>query len=161
MRVNLASENQKSITLDIYYWTIRPNLTLDECLNYCSSCSQDELKGVCVLGLSWRECVFQGSEGAVDPGEVREAGVHRGRKEADLWGRYVCVWLSEHCFCFPLDDWHARWPITEAKDGMLMKRGRDNGQFLSRRFVLSLRDGTLKYYTKLDVSVTHVLQGFV
>uniref|UniRef100_A0A8C2PTG9 Zgc:92360 n=1 Tax=Cyprinus carpio TaxID=7962 RepID=A0A8C2PTG9_CYPCA len=36
------------------------------------------------------------------------------------------------------------------KDGMLMKRGRDNGQFLNRRFVLSLRDGTLKYYTKLD-----------
>ncbi|XP_057193153.1 arf-GAP with dual PH domain-containing protein 1 isoform X2 [Triplophysa rosa] len=38
----------------------------------------------------------------------------------------------------------------ERKDGMLMKRGRDNGQFLNRRFVLSLRDGTLKYYTKLD-----------
>ncbi|XP_042581137.1 arf-GAP with dual PH domain-containing protein 1-like [Cyprinus carpio] len=30
------------------------------------------------------------------------------------------------------------------------KRGRDNGQFLNRRFVLSLRDCTLKYFTKLD-----------
>ncbi|KAI2663178.1 Arf-GAP with dual PH domain-containing protein 1 [Labeo rohita] len=38
----------------------------------------------------------------------------------------------------------------ETRDGMLMKRGRDNGQFLSRRFVLSQREGTLKYYTKLD-----------
>ncbi|XP_051562911.1 arf-GAP with dual PH domain-containing protein 1 isoform X1 [Myxocyprinus asiaticus] len=38
----------------------------------------------------------------------------------------------------------------ETRDGMLMKRGRDNGQFLIRRFILSLRDGTLKYYTKLD-----------
>ncbi|KTG35038.1 hypothetical protein cypCar_00032942 [Cyprinus carpio] len=45
----------------------------------------------------------------------------------------------------------------ETRDGMLMKRGRDNGQFLNRRFVLSLRDGTLKYYTKLDVSLTETL----
>ncbi|MEQ2224755.1 Arf-GAP with dual PH domain-containing protein 1 [Ilyodon furcidens] len=36
------------------------------------------------------------------------------------------------------------------KEGLLMKRGRDNGQFLSRRFVLSERDGTLKYYIKYD-----------
>ncbi|XP_076871824.1 arf-GAP with dual PH domain-containing protein 1 [Brachyhypopomus gauderio] len=37
-----------------------------------------------------------------------------------------------------------------SRDGMLMKRGRDNGQFLSRRFVLSELEGTLKYYTKSD-----------
>uniref|UniRef100_A0A4W4E8S5 ArfGAP with dual PH domains 1 n=1 Tax=Electrophorus electricus TaxID=8005 RepID=A0A4W4E8S5_ELEEL len=37
-----------------------------------------------------------------------------------------------------------------SRDGMLMKRGRDNGQFLSRRFVLSEREGTLKYFTKSD-----------
>lgn len=36
------------------------------------------------------------------------------------------------------------------RDGMLMKRGRDNGQFLNRRFVLSERDGILKYYAKYD-----------
>ncbi|KAK7930665.1 hypothetical protein WMY93_007060 [Mugilogobius chulae] len=36
------------------------------------------------------------------------------------------------------------------REGFLMKRGRDNGQFLSRRFVLSERDGTLKYFTKHD-----------
>uniref|UniRef100_A0A672REF1 Arf-GAP with dual PH domain-containing protein 1-like n=1 Tax=Sinocyclocheilus grahami TaxID=75366 RepID=A0A672REF1_SINGR len=41
----------------------------------------------------------------------------------------------------------------DCQDGMLMKRGRDNGQFLNRRFILSLRDGTLKYYTKLDAKV--------
>uniref|UniRef100_A0A8D3BI14 Arf-GAP with dual PH domain-containing protein 1-like n=1 Tax=Scophthalmus maximus TaxID=52904 RepID=A0A8D3BI14_SCOMX len=36
------------------------------------------------------------------------------------------------------------------RDGLLMKRGRDNGQFLSRRFVLSELEGTLKYFTKYD-----------
>ncbi|XP_051940607.1 arf-GAP with dual PH domain-containing protein 1 isoform X2 [Hippocampus zosterae] len=36
------------------------------------------------------------------------------------------------------------------RDGTLMKRGRDNGLFLSRRFVLSEREGTLKYFTKHD-----------
>lgn len=41
------------------------------------------------------------------------------------------------------------------RDGMLMKRGRDNGQFLSRRFVLSEREGTLKYFTKYDVSIIY------
>ncbi|CAG12513.1 unnamed protein product, partial [Tetraodon nigroviridis] len=43
-----------------------------------------------------------------------------------------------------------RWSPAETRDGMLMKRGRDNGQFLSRRFVLSEREGTLKYFTKYD-----------
>ncbi|CAL8273071.1 unnamed protein product [Gadus morhua 'NCC'] len=38
----------------------------------------------------------------------------------------------------------------ETRDGMLMKRGRDNGQFLNRRFVLSEREGTLKYFIKSD-----------
>uniref|UniRef100_A0A3P9MS81 ArfGAP with dual PH domains 1 n=1 Tax=Poecilia reticulata TaxID=8081 RepID=A0A3P9MS81_POERE len=40
---------------------------------------------------------------------------------------------------------------SETREGTLMKRGRDNGQFLSRRFVLSEREGNLKYYTKYDV----------
>lgn len=44
------------------------------------------------------------------------------------------------------------WFSAGTRDGMLMKRGRDNGQFLSRRFVLSEREGTLKYFTKYDVS---------
>ncbi|KAL4647802.1 arf-GAP with dual PH domain-containing protein 1-like, partial [Arapaima gigas] len=41
----------------------------------------------------------------------------------------------------------------EMREGLLMKRGRDNGQFFSRRFVLFERDGTLKYYTKHDSKV--------
>lgn len=45
------------------------------------------------------------------------------------------------------------WFSVGIRDGMLMKRGRDNGQFLSRRFVLSEREGTLKYFTKYDVSI--------
>ncbi|XP_061770509.1 arf-GAP with dual PH domain-containing protein 1 isoform X4 [Nerophis ophidion] len=45
------------------------------------------------------------------------------------------------------------WKFTyeqDTRDGALMKRGRDNGQFLSRRFVLSAVEGTLKYFTKYD-----------
>ncbi|XP_040856995.1 arf-GAP with dual PH domain-containing protein 2 isoform X4 [Ochotona curzoniae] len=34
------------------------------------------------------------------------------------------------------------------REGVLWKRGRDNAQFLKRRFVLLAREGLLKYYTK-------------
>ena len=37
------------------------------------------------------------------------------------------------------------------REGYLWKRGRDNGQFLSRKFILSEREGALKYYNKQDV----------
>ncbi|XP_041941372.1 arf-GAP with dual PH domain-containing protein 1 [Alosa sapidissima] len=36
------------------------------------------------------------------------------------------------------------------REGYLWKRGRDNGQFLSRKFILSEREGALKYYNKQD-----------
>uniref|UniRef100_A0A3B3DAZ5 ArfGAP with dual PH domains 1 n=1 Tax=Oryzias melastigma TaxID=30732 RepID=A0A3B3DAZ5_ORYME len=36
------------------------------------------------------------------------------------------------------------------REGFLWKRGRDNGQFLSRKFVLTEREGALKYYNKQD-----------
>uniref|UniRef100_A0A8C5WHC9 Arf-GAP with dual PH domain-containing protein 1-like n=1 Tax=Leptobrachium leishanense TaxID=445787 RepID=A0A8C5WHC9_9ANUR len=36
------------------------------------------------------------------------------------------------------------------KVGNLLKRGRDNGQYLHRKFILSDLDGTLKYFTKAD-----------
>ncbi|XP_074839980.1 arf-GAP with dual PH domain-containing protein 1-like isoform X1 [Carettochelys insculpta] len=36
------------------------------------------------------------------------------------------------------------------KEGLLWKRGRDNGQFLPRKFLLSERDGCLKYFAKPD-----------
>uniref|UniRef100_A0A8D0L8B8 PH domain-containing protein n=1 Tax=Sphenodon punctatus TaxID=8508 RepID=A0A8D0L8B8_SPHPU len=35
-------------------------------------------------------------------------------------------------------------------EGMLWKRGRDNGQYHPRKFLLSERDGCLKYFTKQD-----------
>ncbi|XP_049628249.1 arf-GAP with dual PH domain-containing protein 2 isoform X3 [Suncus etruscus] len=35
-----------------------------------------------------------------------------------------------------------------SREGFLWKRGRDNAQFLKRRFVLLAREGLLKYYTK-------------
>ncbi|XP_053326152.1 arf-GAP with dual PH domain-containing protein 1-like isoform X1 [Spea bombifrons] len=36
------------------------------------------------------------------------------------------------------------------KKGNLFKKGRDNGQYLSRLFILSEMDGTLKYFTRPD-----------
>ncbi|XP_041063062.1 arf-GAP with dual PH domain-containing protein 1-like isoform X1 [Carcharodon carcharias] len=36
------------------------------------------------------------------------------------------------------------------REGFLWKRGRDNGQFLSRKFILSEREGVLKYFNKHD-----------
>ncbi|CAN9505684.1 unnamed protein product [Ophioblennius macclurei] len=36
------------------------------------------------------------------------------------------------------------------REGFLWKRGRDNGQYLSRKFILSEREGVLKYFNKLD-----------
>lgn len=39
------------------------------------------------------------------------------------------------------------------REGFLWKRGRDNGQYLSRRFILSEREGVLKYFNKHDVSL--------
>nr|XP_020025238.1 arf-GAP with dual PH domain-containing protein 1 isoform X1 [Castor canadensis] len=36
------------------------------------------------------------------------------------------------------------------REGFLWKRGRDNGQFLSRKFVLTEREGALKYFNKND-----------
>ncbi|KAK7918745.1 hypothetical protein WMY93_010029 [Mugilogobius chulae] len=37
------------------------------------------------------------------------------------------------------------------REGFLWKRGRDNGQFLSRKFILSEREGALKYFNKQEV----------
>ncbi|XP_077021388.1 arf-GAP with dual PH domain-containing protein 2 isoform X2 [Tamandua tetradactyla] len=39
-------------------------------------------------------------------------------------------------------------PPPGDRDGLLWKRGRDNAQFLKRRFVLLAGEGLLKYYTK-------------
>uniref|UniRef100_A0A4W5LAE4 ArfGAP with dual PH domains 1 n=1 Tax=Hucho hucho TaxID=62062 RepID=A0A4W5LAE4_9TELE len=36
------------------------------------------------------------------------------------------------------------------REGFLWKRGRDNGQFLSRKFILSEREGALKYFSKQE-----------
>eukprot|EP00079_Xenopus_tropicalis_P034695 XP_017948466.1 PREDICTED: arfGAP with dual PH domains 1 isoform X3 [Xenopus tropicalis] len=41
-----------------------------------------------------------------------------------------------------------------SKEGNLLKRGRDNGQYLPRKFFLSEIDGTLKYFTKPDEIVS-------
>lgn len=44
------------------------------------------------------------------------------------------------------------------REGFLWKRGRDNGQYLSRRFILSEREGVLKYFNKHDVSPDNSFQ---
>ncbi|XP_068193296.1 arf-GAP with dual PH domain-containing protein 1-like [Antennarius striatus] len=40
--------------------------------------------------------------------------------------------------------------LSGYREGFLWKRGRDNGQYLSRKFILSEREGVLKYYNKHD-----------
>uniref|UniRef100_A0A1A8LKX3 ArfGAP with dual PH domains 1 n=1 Tax=Nothobranchius pienaari TaxID=704102 RepID=A0A1A8LKX3_9TELE len=46
------------------------------------------------------------------------------------------------------------------REGFLWKRGRDNGQYLNRKFILSERDGVLKYFNKNDVSDIIMIQTF-
>ena len=45
--------------------------------------------------------------------------------------------------------------VAGNREGFLWKRGRDNAQFLKRRFVLLAREGLLKYYTKEEVSFSY------
>lgn len=40
---------------------------------------------------------------------------------------------------------------TGVREGTLWKKGKDNGHFQKRKFVLSLNDFTLKYFAKEDV----------
>ncbi|CAB1350119.1 unnamed protein product [Coregonus sp. 'balchen'] len=52
-----------------------------------------------------------------------------------------------------LDPWSdAEVETARYREGFLWKRGRDNGQFLSRKCILSERDGALKYFNKHDPS---------
>ncbi|XP_032869029.1 arf-GAP with dual PH domain-containing protein 1-like [Amblyraja radiata] len=44
-------------------------------------------------------------------------------------------------------------PTPGYREGFLWKRGRDNGQFLNRKFILTEGDGILKYFTKTDAKV--------
>uniref|UniRef100_A0A5F7ZQZ5 ArfGAP with dual PH domains 1 n=3 Tax=Catarrhini TaxID=9526 RepID=A0A5F7ZQZ5_MACMU len=64
----------------------------------------------------------------------------------------LSVSLSPPC---PLSPIHGRGltPVlspTGYREGFLWKRGRDNGQFLSRKFVLTEREGALKYFNRND-----------
>nr|XP_056702536.1 arf-GAP with dual PH domain-containing protein 1-like [Euleptes europaea] len=43
------------------------------------------------------------------------------------------------------------------KEGILWKRGRDNGQYFQRRFLLSEKEGCLKYFTKHDAKEPKVI----
>uniref|UniRef100_A0A8C2ZWQ5 ArfGAP with dual PH domains 1 n=1 Tax=Cyclopterus lumpus TaxID=8103 RepID=A0A8C2ZWQ5_CYCLU len=44
------------------------------------------------------------------------------------------------------------------REGFLWKRGRDNGQYLSRNFILSEREGVLKYFNKHDVKPKAIMK---
>ena len=47
--------------------------------------------------------------------------------------------------------------IVYVMQGYLMKKGRENNQFLPRKFVLSEIDNTIKYYVKVGVTFEPVL----
>lgn len=59
--------------------------------------------------------------------------------------------MKEHCKLFILS---AVTLLTGYREGFLWKRGRDNGQFLSRKFILSEREGAMMYFNKHDVSLS-------
>ncbi|KAK7939817.1 hypothetical protein WMY93_003143 [Mugilogobius chulae] len=46
------------------------------------------------------------------------------------------------------------------REGFLWKRGRDNGQYLSRKFILSEREGVLKYFNKNDAREPKAIMKF-
>lgn len=56
------------------------------------------------------------------------------------------------CILFTVMVGSCCFSIAGYREGLLWKRGRDNGQFLSRKFILSEREGALKYFNKHDVS---------
>ncbi|XP_076121187.1 arf-GAP with dual PH domain-containing protein 2 [Alosa pseudoharengus] len=47
---------------------------------------------------------------------------------------------------------HQKVYTSSVREGVLWKKGKDNGHFQKRKFVLSLEDFTLKYFTKEDES---------
>lgn len=63
---------------------------------------------------------------------------------------YFCPLSSIICHVGPV--WIPSLP-TGYREGFLWKRGRDNGQYLSRKFILSEREGVLKYFNKHDVKI--------
>lgn len=86
----------------------------------------------------------------------------------------VCLIFLGCCICYPVKsllclpsvfslyffsvsmEWDPRGfppPPAGYREGFLWKRGRDNGQYLNRKFILSEREGVLKYFNKHDVSV--------
>uniref|UniRef100_A0A3B4AS85 PH domain-containing protein n=1 Tax=Periophthalmus magnuspinnatus TaxID=409849 RepID=A0A3B4AS85_9GOBI len=46
------------------------------------------------------------------------------------------------------------------REGFLWKRGRDNGQYLNRKFILSEREGVLKYFNKNDAREPKAVMKF-
>lgn len=63
------------------------------------------------------------------------------------------VWHTNKALIdYKMDELTSHFSLAGYREGLLWKRGRDNGQFLSRKFVLSEREGALKYFNKNDVS---------
>lgn len=60
----------------------------------------------------------------------------------------LCWWIPLVRIVFKLT-----FLLLGVKEGILWKRGRDSGQFQPRKFLLSEREGCLKYFTKQDVSI--------
>ena len=72
------------------------------------------------------------------------------------WDLEYCVWfklnLKEVVFTLPVIVNLMTLLMAGYREGFLWKRGRDNGQYLSRKFILTEREGVLKYFNKHDVS---------
>lgn len=78
--------------------------------------------------------------------------VHHVLYPRDVAGTPGCMHLCDDCCGWGLL-LKVVFPFLGVKEGILWKRGRDSGQFLPRKFLLSEREGSLKYFTKQDVSM--------
>ena len=79
-------------------------------------------------------------------------------------GQASKMWTVSSIFANPIAlSLHIKTPALQrvkwtcVLQGYLMKKGRENNQFLPRKFVLSEIDNTIKYYVK----VLHMMQPFV
>lgn len=81
------------------------------------------------------------------------ATVHHVLYPRGVAGTPGCMQLSDACCAYGGLLLRVAFLLLGVKEGILWKRGRDNGQFLPRKFLLSEREGCLKYFTKQDVSM--------
>ena len=101
----------------------------------------------------WRSHSASDSSRAVDTCQIRSWGVYPPWEAELHLGIYGGVYIYIFTFTQTIELSHVMTRGTHEllmMQGYLMKKGRENNQFLPRKFVLSEIDNTIKYYVKVD-----------